>query len=406
MDTTQLLEKANAVLLRVQGSDADVSAPVGSRNIPLKTAKSYKELRSNAINVFGRLLSKDREFFDLTRSWLIEGGVTDQYMIDAIMKPENPNVPARQHRGSWAGFIHMASDWSSTFPALVDVARSYEQFKLDHPSLVLIGGTFTPIMAKVVTKDILAMNEKNVKWPTFLITSPGGQVSVLSEIDDAYLSHGFHGRTCWCIDMAASCGAFFLALGDHVDLWTDTFMAEGVFMGKYGSGTSDADAVVMFHQVRGMLGGMVSLHDMELIARTFRISQTAVDARCITPNFETGFSRAGNGDLQLGYRRWVRGVVPKLLHRPIFKSQGMDPQNPGTAWTEDRLVDHYMQFDPYSATPCPGGIMEVCNCCCMCIMIGLYAGHIFCPRRVRRSSDERIRAKTVYALSNRTYINR
>jgi hypothetical protein len=189
---------------------------LGAETPAPKTVEAYKELRSNAINAFGALLTRDPRFRGVVEAWLTEGGVTDKYMIDAITKPEDPDVPARRHRDSWAGFIHMASDWSSTFPGLLGVARLYkQQFKADHPSLVLVGGAFTPIMSKVVTKDVRALAEANEEWPTFLITSPGGRVSVLAAIDDAYLSHGFRGRTCWCIDMTGSCGAFLLALGDH-----------------------------------------------------------------------------------------------------------------------------------------------------------------------------------------------
>ena len=314
MDTAQLLDRANAVLNRVQDMSTDLPlVPVGSREIPPKTVKAYKELRFNAITVFGTLSKKDAKFRVVVKDWLTEGDVTDKCMLDSLIEPKDPYVRASRHRGSWVGFIHMASDWSSTFQGLVVVARLYEQFKADHPSLILVGGAFTPIMGEVVIKDIRALAKANEEWPTFLITSPGGRVSVLAAIDDAYLSHGFRGRTCWCIDMAASCGAFFLALGDHVDIWSGAREGPDVLMGRHGARGSHADAVAMFHEVRGMMDGMVSLHDMELITSAFRSSQTAVDARCITPNFEVRFARAGNGDCQLGYSEWVRAVVPKLL---------------------------------------------------------------------------------------------
>ena len=381
IDTAQLLDMANAVLNRVQDMSTNLPlVPVGSRDIPLKTVEAYKELRFNAITVFGTLLKKDAKFRVVVRDWLTEGGVTDKYMLDSLIEPEDPYVRASRHRGSWAGFIHMASEWSSTFQGLEVVARLYDQFMADHPSLILVGGALTPRMCEVVTKDIRALAKANVEWPIFLITSPGGRVSVLAALDDVYLSHGFRGRTCWCIDIAASCGTFSLALGDHVDIWSGAREGPDVLMGRRGARESDADAIAMFHQVRGMMDGMVSLHDMDMITSAFRSSQTAVDARCITPNFEVGFARAGHGDCHKGFLKWVRAVVPNLLKWPIFQTQGGDPQTPGVEWTEDRLVDHYMQFDPYSTRPRPGGIMEVSKCCCLCVITGVCTGHIFSPR--------------------------
>ena len=382
MDTVQLLDKANVILNRVQKKSRNPPVvPVGSRDIPLKTVKAYKELQFNAITVFGALLEKDFKFSVMVKDWLIKGGVTDKYMLDSLLAPEDPyDVRASRQRGSWAGFIHMASEWSSTFQGLEVVAGLYDKFKAAHPSLILVGGAFTHRMSEVVTHDIHALAKANVEWPIFLITSPGGRVSVLAALDDAYLSHGFRGRTCWCIDMAASCGAFFLALGDHVDIWCGAREEPDVLMGRRGASKSDADAIAMFHQVRGMMDGMVSLHDMELITTSFRSSQTAVDARCITPNFETGFARAGHGDIQRGFLEWVKAVVPKMLKWPIFQTQGRDPQTPGLEWTRRSLVDHYLQFDPYSARSRPGGIMEVSKCCCLCVVTGVCTGHLFSPR--------------------------
>jgi hypothetical protein len=119
------------------------------------------------------------------------------------------------------------------------------------------------------------------------------------------------------------------ALGDHVDIWCGAREDPDVLMGRHGARGSHADAIAMFHQVRGMMDGMVSLHDMELIARAFRSTQTAVDARCITPNFEIGFKRAGHGDCHEGFVKWVKAVVPKLLKWPVFQKQGYDPQSWG-----------------------------------------------------------------------------
>ena len=375
MDTAHLIDKANAVLRRVRAISTNPPiVPIESRDIPLKTVMAYKELRYHAITAFSELLVQSPEFTRTARAWLITGGVTDEYMLDSILAPEDPNMPAGQHRGSWAGFIHMASDWSSKYKQLEKPARLYKQFKDEHPSLILVGGAFTPIMTKVVTEDIRDRARANVEWPIFLIASPGGRVSVLAAIDDAYRARSFRGRTCWCIDLAASCGAFYLTLGDYVDIWT------GAREGLRGTRELDADAIVMFHQVRGMMEGMVSLHDMEFIAHAFRSTQTAVDARCITPNFEIGFKRAGHGDCHEGFVKWVKAVVPKLLKWPVFQKQGFDPQTPGVEWTTDRLVDHYMQFNPYSDTARPGGIMEVSKCRCLYIFTGVCTGHIFSPR--------------------------
>jgi hypothetical protein len=192
--------------------------------------KAYKQLRPNAITAFWALLKKDAKFRVVVRDWLTEGGVTDKYMLDSLIEPEDPYVRASRHRGSWAGFIHMASEWSSTFQGLVVVARLYDQFMADHPSLILVGGAFTPRMCEVVTKDIRALAKANVEWPIFLITSPGGRVSDLAALDDVYLSHGFRGRTCWCIDMAASCGVF---LWRWVTTWTSGPVQERVQMSSW-----------------------------------------------------------------------------------------------------------------------------------------------------------------------------
>lgn len=347
MDTQVLLSRAQAVLSQMQVTATSATRmidPLTSRNIPPETTKAYKHLRTTAINAFRSILQQARGR-QLIEAWLKANGVLEEYMISALLHPEDPEQSAGAHRGNWAGYIHMAQQWSKHFPILQETARLYDAFKAAHPGLILVGGSFTPIMERVVKGDMQALARTGEKFVTFLISSPGGRVSVLSALDDEYRRLAFTGRTCWCIDAAGSCGAFFLVLGDHVDVWSET-------------GTKANDAVVMFHQVRGMMNGMLSLHALERIAGDFRTVQDSVDARCILPNFEFGFKRAGHGSKEDGFRLWVDRMAPALLLWPIFKAQGRDPLYPMRRWTKSRLKQHFESFSPYASSPRKGGIME------------------------------------------------
>ena len=116
----------------------------------------------------------------------------------------------------------------------------------------------------------------------------------------------------------------------------------------------------MLHQVRTVLPEptVLSLHDMEFMAKRFRVAQTEVDARCITPNFKLGFFKAGKGNVVMGYQEWLKWIIPKMRHWPIFVERATNPQT-GSTWTEPALYDHFMTLCPFKKeTEHLGGIME------------------------------------------------
>lgn len=338
MDTKVILRQADAALERLRITAASYQKPDETPDrMPDPFVDQYLHLRSEAIRAFGRVLASPAGYSKIEQ-WLIDGGVHEDYLLRLLLAPEHQTAKPAEHRGNWAGMIEMAKTWAADFPELQDTATLYDKLCSCRPGLVFIGGSFTTIMGNTVKKKLAEHAQSGQKWITFLISSPGGRVSVLSDIDDAYRSYAFGGRTCWCVDFAGSCGAFCMAAGDKVHLL----------------------GIAMFHQVRTILTEptVLSLHDMEFMADRFRVAQTEIDDRCILPNFRDSFEELGNGNVKEGYWQWLDQLIPVMLTWPIFRERGRNPRN-GTRWEAQALKDHFIKACPFTKeTDHLGGIME------------------------------------------------
>ena len=106
MDTAHLIDKANAVLSRVRDISMNLPlVPIGSRDIPPKTVKAYKELRFNAITAFGALLGKDPKFRGVVGAWLIEGGL-DGRIHDRFINQTSGPICASQPTSRLLGRLY------------------------------------------------------------------------------------------------------------------------------------------------------------------------------------------------------------------------------------------------------------------------------------------------------------
>ena len=348
MDTKIIIRQAEAELekLRItagsyEKSDEDL--------MPDAFVWAYEVLRSEAISAYGEVLASPVGY-DMIKKWLIDGGVEEDYLLRLLLTPEHQTATPAHHRGNWAGMIEMAETWAADFPELQLTATLYDKLLKLRPGLVFIGGSFTKIMGDTVKRKLAKHAQSGQKWITFLISSPGGRVSVLADIDDTYRSYAFGGRTCWCVDFAGSCGAFAFVLGKKMHLWP----------GSPRSGRQQEPAVAMFHQVRTVLTEptVLSLHDMEFMADRFRVAQTEIDDRCIIPNFRDAFEELGNGNEQNGYRKWLDELIPEMLNWPIYRGRGTNPRN-GTRWEAQALKAHFINLCPFTKeTDHLGGIME------------------------------------------------
>jgi ATP-dependent protease ClpP protease subunit len=352
MDTKVLLRQAEAALERLRVTARTDEKPDETPDLmPDEFVRRYEALRNEAIGAYGRVLASDAGYFKI-KNWLIDGGVHEDYLLTLLLQPEHQTATPAHHRGNWAGMVEMAKTWAADFPDLQHTATLYEELCRCRPGLVFIGGSFTRILGNTVKRKLAQHAQSGQKWLTFLISSPGGRVSVLSDIDDAYRSYAFGGRTCWCIDFAGSCGAFCLAAGNKMHLWPGSPRSE--------LPRQQEPAVAMFHQVRTILTEptVLSLHDMEFMADRFRVAQTEIDDRCILPNFSDAFKKLGKGNVREGYRWWLGQLIPAMLNWPIFRERGTNPRN-GTPWEEQALKDHFISLCPFTKeTDHLGGIME------------------------------------------------
>ena len=154
MDTKVILRQADAALERLRITAGSYEKPAGLPTVMSDVlVRKYEVLRKEAIWAYGAVLASG-EGYDMIKTWLIGGGVQEDYLLRLLLQQEDATVEPKHHRGNWAGMIEMAKPWAAQFPQLRRTAALYDDLLIERPDLVFIGGSFTQILQRKTKKRL------------------------------------------------------------------------------------------------------------------------------------------------------------------------------------------------------------------------------------------------------------